>query len=304
MAIQIDRKNQQMSLGIVIPTFRAAQHLPHCLPALIHSSLKPRLLIIDSSSDDNTIEIAQSYGVETLVIPQKEFNHGLTRELGRKYLQTEIVVMITQDAYATCPNMLEELIQPILMGQASVAYARQIPHKNAQFFEAFPRHFNYPSKSHIRSMADVKEYGVYTFFCSNSCAAYLNSALDEIGGFSSVCFGEDTLAVAQLLHCGHKIAYVATAQVHHSHHYSLKQEFYRHFVMGISRYKNKSLFKIAGKDTQRGKTYFKWLLKDLGAIPQWIPYAILQTVCKFLGYRFGKIYECISSWITKIIEQC
>ena len=103
------------SIGIVIPTFRAAKHLPYCLPPLLLSSLKPRILVIDSSSDDETVTLAKQFGVETLVIPQSEFNHGTTREKGRRYLNTDIVVMITQDAVnAISLDMLEKLVEPLI----------------------------------------------------------------------------------------------------------------------------------------------------------------------------------------------
>src|ERR1700730_8703057 len=94
------------SVGVVIPTFQAAKHLPHCLPPLLQSPLKPRILVIDSSSTDGTVAIAREMGVETLVIPQNEFNHGMTREKGRRHLQTHISVMLTQDAYASSPDAL------------------------------------------------------------------------------------------------------------------------------------------------------------------------------------------------------
>ncbi len=102
------------SIGIVIPTFQAAKHLPYCLPPLLRSLLKPRILIIDSSSTDGTAEIASSMGAEVLIIPQQQFNHGLTREQGRQYLRTSIILMMTQDAYATSSDMIEHLVKPIV----------------------------------------------------------------------------------------------------------------------------------------------------------------------------------------------
>lgn len=276
-------------IGIVIPTYQAAGHLPHCLPPLLQSPLKPRLLVIDSSSTDGTLKIAQGMGVETLVIPKNEFNHGSTREIGRRRLNSLIVVMMTQDAYAASPDMLKHLVKPLIENKASVSYARQIPHQQAGFFASFHRKFNYPPESHIRSVADVEAFGAYTFFCSNSCAAYLNSALDEIGGFSPVLFGEDTLAVAKLLHRGQRIAYVAEAIVRHSHDYTLKQEFRRHFDIGVSRRTYQDLLAICGPDSQRGKEYVMALLKELGrTAPFKIPYALLQIAAKYSGYRLGR----------------
>ena len=279
-----------ISVGVVIPTYQAANHLQFCIPPLIASCLKPRILVIDSSSTDRTVAIAKEFGIEVLVIPQRVFNHGTTRELGRKYLNTEIVVMITQDAYATSPEMLENLIQPLIEKKASIAYARQLPHHGASLLASFSREFNYPSESHIRGLIDQDIYGSYTFFCSNSCAAYLNEALEEISGFSHTLFGEDTEAVAKLLHNNHKIAYVAEATVRHSHEFTLKQEFSRHFDMGLARSQLKHLLEIAGKDRKRGSLYTKELMKRLWKMnPKLIPYAFIQTILKFCGYSFGRI---------------
>lgn len=292
----------QPSIGIVIPTFKAAKHLHFCLPPLVKSPLNPRILIIDSSSDDETLAIAQHYGVETMVIAQKEFNHGKTREIARAYLKTDIVVMLTQDAYPES-DMIENLVLPIIEKKASIAYARQIPHDNADFFESFPREFNYPANSHIRSLSDAPIYGAYTFFCSNSCAAYSNKALDEIGGFQHVLFGEDTVATANLLKRGHKIAYVAEAIVKHSHRYSLIQEFKRHFDIGIARAEYKDLINIGGKDEKRGREFVSAMLGRLKKeAPQRLPYAFLQIMSKWLGYRIGSRSTKAPLWLKKTLS--
>lgn len=277
------------SIGILIPTFNAAKHLPYCLPPLLQSSLKPRILIIDSSSTDDTVALANSMGAETVVIPQHAFNHGKTREKGRKFLNTSIVVMLTQDAYAVSSLMLETLIRPIVEGQASIAYARQLPHKDAGPFATFARQFNYPPVSHIRCIDDLSKYGAYTFFCSNSCAAYLNHALDGIGGFPSILFGEDSIVTAKLLEQKHRIAYVAEAEVYHSHDYTLKQEFSRHFDMGLARHIHRGLLRGSQSENQRGKEYVKTLLQQLWHhSPSLIPYGCLQTLFKWAGYRLGE----------------
>ncbi len=288
------------TVGVVIPTFQAVHHLPHCLPPLLRSPLKPRRCILDSSSTDGTVELARAMGAQVVVIPQREFNHGTTREKGRQIVGTSIVVMVTQDAYATSPEMLERLVQPIVEKRASIAYARQLPHKGVGFLGAFARRFNYPPRSHIRGIEDAATYGAYTFFCSNSCAAYCNQALDEIGGFSPVLFGEDTLVVSQLLHKLHRIAYVAEAEVYHSHEYPLKQEFFRHFDMGLARREYHHWLAIAGSDQERGKRYVKTLLRELwDTSPSSIPYALCQTLVKFCGYRLGRASLHAPLWMKK-----
>lgn len=275
-------------LGIVIPTYMGALHLPHCLPPLLESSLRPRILIIDSSSTDETLLVAQQFAVESVVIPKERFNHGNTREWGRKYLQTAYVVMMTQDAYLKEPEALEKLLTPLFEKKASLSYARQLPHKNADRWAAFSRAFNYPDKSYLRSAADISYYGTQAFFCSNSCAAYSNAALDEVGGFPEVLFGEDTIVAAKLLHKGHRLAYVAEAEVFHSHNYSLKQEFCRHFQMAKERHRHLAFVSLKARDFQKGRAYARGLIRSVcRSSPLSLPYAYLHLIAKWSGFRLG-----------------
>ncbi len=295
--------SQELTIGVAVITHAARYHLPRCLPPFLNSPLKPRVLVINSSSHDGTVETAEDLGAETVVIPRQAFNHGSTREFARKHLGTDIVVMVTPDAYAAHDDLLEKLIAPIKEGKCSVAYARQIPHTGADFFESFSRDFNYPKESHIRSLNDADKYGVYTFFCSNSCAAYLNWALDEIGGFESVLLGEDTVAVARLLHRGHSIAYVAEAKIHHSHRYSLIQEFKRSFDIGLARKEYRHLIALGGKDSNRGLAYTKELCSHLWENNRaLLPYAALQTTFKWLGYQCGKYCVKAPLWIKRTLS--
>jgi rhamnosyltransferase len=283
-------KMKHPSIGIVIPTLNAGKLLSTCLPPILASSLKPRILIVDSASNDDTLAIASKFSIETVSIERKDFNHGLTREMARKKLNTDIVIMMTPDAIATNAKVLEVLIKPIVEGHAAIAYARQIPHDGAKFFEAFPRHFNYPEVSQLRGIEDLSKYGVYTFFCSDSFAAYSNKALDEIGGFKMVLLGEDTVAAAELLKKGYKIAYVAEAEVKHSHGYTLKQEFRRYFDTGIARKEYQKLI-ACKKETEmkRGSTFAKEMIKRLSKENlALIPYAFIQTFVKLLGFQIGK----------------
>lgn len=278
-----------ITVGVAIITHNAKHHLSNCLPPFLNSPLKPRVVVVNSSSNDGTIEMAQKFGAETLVIPRLKFNHGSTREKARQYLNTDIIVMATPDAYAKSSDVLEKLIQPIIEEKAALAYGRQIAHDGADIFERFAREFNYPRDSHIRSLDTLSQYGSYTYFCSNSFAAYSNKALEAIGGFSPVLIGEDTVAAAKLLNAGYSIAYVADAVVKHSHRYCLKDEFTRSFDTGLARRTYQNLISKGGKDTIRGKLYVQALLGRLAKEkPHLIPYAVLQSAIKWLGYKLGQ----------------
>lgn len=278
-----------MSVGVAFITHRARHHLAKCLPPILNSPLKPKVLVVNSSSQDGTLELAEKMGTETLLIPRNEFNHGTTREKARKRLNTDIVIMMTPDAYAVDQDVLAKLIEPIRAKLASISYARQIAHDGADIFESFSRDFNYPEMSHLRSLADLPFYGPYIYFCSDACAAYCNQALESIGGFSRVLIGEDTVACAKLLNKGHSIAYVAEALVKHSHCYTLTEEFKRSFDTGLARKMVQDLISRGGKDTSRGKEYvYTFCKKLLRQKPHLIPYLFLQSSVKLAGYKIGQ----------------
>ncbi len=271
-----------MEIGIAVLTLNAKKDLPFCLPPL----LEHKVLVVDSSSTDGTPELAARMGAEVLSIPRGHFKHGLTREKARQTLATDIVVMVTQDAYAKDATTVLKLVEPLRQGKASLAYARQLPKSNDPF-EAFPRHFNYPPESHLRTLKEACQFGSYLFFFSNSFGAYLNSALDQIGGFPDVLFGEDTHACGRLLQKGHAVAYVAESLVFHSHRYTVSQEFKRHFNIGFTR---EGLL-IAGRDETRGKKYAAAFIQSLPY--RTLPKAFVHLSAKYAGYKLGQLANFI-----------
>jgi rhamnosyltransferase len=279
---------ERNKFGVLLLTRNAEKHVSRCLGPIFDSPLKPKVLVIDTSSTDRTREIAQHLGAQIDIIKPLEFNHGATRERGRKLLGTDIVIMLTQDAYPVDAGMLGYLVQPLLAGDAAVSYARQIPRQGAGLLESFQREFNYPAVSQIRSLAESKTYDVYTFFCSNSCAAWSNAALDQVGGFPDILSNEDYVTVARLLSRGHRIAYVAEAQVYHSHSYTLRQEFQRYFDTGYVRAENRWIRELVGSAESRGLNFTVALLKRaLSRQPWLVPKILALLLAKWLGYRCG-----------------
>jgi rhamnosyltransferase len=279
-------KNTNISIGIAVLTYNSKHHLPHCLPPLLNSPLKPTVLVVDPDSKDGTPEFAESLGAKVLKIPYREFNHGLTREKARKVLGTDIVLFMTPDAYPKDNLFLEKLIKQITVTGADLAYVRQLPKQGSSPFEALPRLINYPETSHVRSWNERNKWGSFLFFFSDSCGAYRNAALDRIGGFKECILGEDTLACAKILEQGGKVAYVAEAEVYHSHTYSLLQEFRRYFDTGLAREDLKPYLDQVGNDSEYGRSFAKIFLKQLS----WkeIPYGVVQLGMKWLGYMTGK----------------
>jgi rhamnosyltransferase len=234
------------------------------------------------------VETAQALGAETLVVPRRAFNHGLTRELARRRLGTSICVMLTPDAYPVHDDFVDHLTAPIRLGAAAASYGRQLARTDAGVVERIGRDFNYPADSHVRCLADWPRFGSYTHFSSNACAAWSNPALDAIGGFKPTLVSEETIAVAELLARGESIAYVAEAVVEHSHPQTAAGAFRRQFDVGYTRRLYDWLLIARERDEVRGRRFADVVLREAGrAGPGALLPALAQLAGAWLGYRAG-----------------
>jgi rhamnosyltransferase len=287
-----------MNISILIPTLNASNLLPELLVSLNRQTIKDKeIIIIDSSSTDNTVEIAESYDVQVIGIERKDFDHGGTRNLAASRARGETLVYITQDAEPASDHSLENLLRPFSEDrQVAAIFGRQLPRLDASPLSAHLRLFNYPDSSYVRCREDRSKYGFKTIFLSNSYSAYRKSALEKIGGFKeNLIFGEDSHAAARLLCAGHKLAYRADAMVYHSHNYSSSQDFKRYFDMGVFHKREDWLVREFGRTGKEGKKYIKSEISYLLKYKKYnyIPLSLFRNLLKFLGYNLGLKYSHI-----------
>ncbi len=79
------------SVTVIIPTLNAGQGLRRLLGAIAGQTVAHELLVIDSSSSDDTVAIAKSFGAKTIVIRQEDFDHGGTRSLAVEHARGEFL---------------------------------------------------------------------------------------------------------------------------------------------------------------------------------------------------------------------
>lgn len=106
------------------------------------------------------------------------------------------------------------------------------------------RGYNYPPASRVKSLEDLPELGIKTYFCSNVCCAYRREIYEALGGFiKHAIFNEDMLFAAKAIQAGYRIAYAAEARVIHSHNYTCGQYFHRNFDLGVSQADHPEVFR-------------------------------------------------------------
>ncbi|UFT95766.1 glycosyltransferase family 2 protein [Pectobacterium carotovorum] len=283
-----------MRVRVVIPAYNGGELWRRVCAAIEkQSECFESVLIIDSSSSDDTCQIAEESGFQTLNIRKTEFNHGGTRNLGiEKAADADIVIFLTQDAIPE-PNCIKSIISVFNDPKVAVAYGRQQPHDDASPIAVHARNFNYGVESHLLSLDDRKKYGIKTVFSSNSFSAYRTDIFRTLGGFpSNTILGEDMYFAAKAVLADYKIAYVAESSVKHSHNYSTWEEFKRYFDIGVFHHDEPWIIENFGGAGGEGKKFiFSELNFLLKRSPLSIPLACINNVFKITGYKLGKNYS-------------
>lgn len=281
-----------MKFAVCIPTLKARCVWTDFSWALKDQTVRPdEVIVLDSESDDGTAELAERDGFRVVRIRQNEFRHGATRQLAADMsVGSDILIYLTQDALLADHNAISVLLRAFEKSDVGAAYGRQLPRKGARPIETHARLFNYPPVSDLRSAGNIGTLGFKTIFFSNSFGAYRRTALQDVGGFPlDVNFGEDTVVAARLISRGWKIAYVAEAQVFHSHDYTYWEEFQRYKSVGALHAEHPWLVQEFGGTSGEGLRFVKSEIRTLAkSAPHLIPSAILRTACKYLGYELGR----------------
>ena len=278
---------------VIIPTYNAGDEFKNVLSMLLKQKelTKADIMVIDSSSSDNTQEIVKAYDIKLVVIPKVEFGHGKTRKYAAELAgDVDIVIFMTQDALPYDENTIANIVNYFgIDGKISAVYGRQVPYENTDVFGKHARLFNYPEQSSIKTMADKAKYGIKTTFFSDTFGAYKKSVLEELGSFPDVQFSEDACMVGKMLIAGYKIGYCAEAKVYHSHTFSVMEEYRRYKEIGRFYRQESWLLDIFGKAEGEGIRFVKSQIEYLLKNGKWylLPELVVRNGMKYLGYRMG-----------------
>ncbi|MFT8872953.1 MAG: glycosyltransferase [Sporolactobacillus sp.] len=284
-----------MKASIIVPTYNAGRHFQTLFTKIEENAqalaMETEIIVVDSSSNDGSIDFLKNKSVRLISIPQSEFNHGGTRNMAAEQANGDVLIYMTQDADPASGRAMEQLIAPLLSNKdIGMAYGRQLPRPDADLLARLARDFNYPPQSTIKSLADVPVLGFKTIFASNSFAAYKKEALQRVGGFPRhTIFGEDTYVAAKMILEEYSVAYVADAEVFHSHNYTNIEEFHRYFDIGVFHSQEKWLLDTFSAPESEGIKFLKRQIKYASNHGEkWlIPNIIVRNGLKYIGYRLG-----------------
>lgn len=285
-----------VKVSFIIPVYNPGPNIKEIIKCIkdfsVQDEIETEIIVIDSSSTDgSTLFMDSDKAVRLIKIEKKQFNHGGTRNIAFSESSGEYIIFLTQDVIIPNPECLIKIIRVLESNpKVGIAYGRQLPKKDSDFFGRSARQINYPPESRIKSLRDKDRLGIKTVFVSNSFAAYRRTALQDVSGFpTNVIMNEDQYVGAKLIEKGWSIAYVAEACVYHSHNFSHSQEFKRYFDIGVFFGREKWILRDFSKAEGEGAKFVLGQFRSLITTGRayLIPSFLIRNFLKYLGYKLG-----------------
>jgi len=200
-----------MLVSVVIRTLNEQRYLREllvCVGSQKSDLFTIETVVIDSGSTDGTLEIAKEFGCRITHISKADFTFGRSLNLGCKYANGEVFVLVSGHCIPTGEKWLHNLVIPITDGRVAYTYGRQVGRDSTKFSEIqlFKKYFPLESK--------IPQEG---FFVNNANSA-LSRVMWEKYRFDEELTGlEDMDLAKRYVDDGGEVAYVSQAIVYHIH---------------------------------------------------------------------------------------
>jgi rhamnosyltransferase len=227
-------------VSVVIRCFNEEEHIGRLLVGILEQTVKDvEIVVVDSGSTDATLAIVERYPTRVVRIRPHEFSFGRALNRGIAAAQGEIVVAASAHVYPVFKDWIEQLIRPFDDPAVALTYGKQRGDERTRYSEHRVFATWFPDDSHPN-----QEHP----FCNNANAAVRRSVWEGIRYDESLTGLEDLDWAKRALAAGHRIAYVAPAEVVHVHQETARGIYnrYRREAMALARIQPEVRFGLGG----------------------------------------------------------
>jgi len=223
-----------MEISIIILAKNEGRNIRQCLDGVFKQKIKYpyEVILIDSGSTDNTLDIAKEYNVGIHEISAYEFGHGKTRNFGAGLAKGKFLVFLTADAVPANEDWLCKLVDVIRDREdAAASYSRQMPKEGTSPMEQWDILKVNPDKREIKKLTEPlsrkKMRSLISFQDISSCIK--KEVWEKVRFDEDIIMSEDQDWAKRVLQSGCSIVYEPGSIVLHSHHYTPLEIFKRSF---------------------------------------------------------------------------
>lgn len=230
-------------VSVVIPTRNAGSDFRYTLEKISGQKgiREIELIIVDSGSEDGTPALAEKYGARVFSVNPFDFNHGATRNFGAEKASGDFLVFMSQDAIPIGDLCLFNLISKMHqdMGIAA-ATLKQVPRSDADLFSCWQLWFynnkllRY-SEDFVAALNTVFPEGVSPeekrrlMQIDNVFSCFRREVFNRFR-FREIAYAEDLDLGRRLIEGGHKILFMISSGVIHSHNRPAEYFFRRGYI--------------------------------------------------------------------------
>lgn len=275
---------KEIDVSVVIRTYNEERYLDELLTAIRMQelgSLRLEVVIVDSGSDDRTLEIAERHAVRVVRIRKQDFTFGRSLNRGCEAARGKVLVFASGHCIPAAKSWLSELVSPVLDGRVGYSYGRQLGRDTTKYseYQVFEKYF--PARSCIPQEG---------FFCNNANAA-LQRELWKSYRFDESLTGLEDLELAQrLVSDGVRVGYVAEASVYHIHDESWRQVSTRYEREALAMHRILPEMTVGLGSALR--YFLAGVLGDLASCPDFVGGLInLRQILAFRGMQFWGVFR-------------
>lgn len=208
-------------ISIIIRTLNEGRYLEELLKSISDQNTQDEyeVIVIDSGSTDDTLDIARSFGTRLDFIEKTKFSFGRSLNQGCDLARGEYLVFISGHCIPRDNYWLAELIRPIKCSSAGYTYGRQLGTENSKFSERqiFAKYF-----------PDHDRHSNFSYFANNANACISKSVWQKYKFNEEITGLEDMELAKRFVNDGGQVAYAERAAVFHIHDESWLQTFRRY----------------------------------------------------------------------------
>ncbi|HAG09565.1 MAG TPA: hypothetical protein DCK87_08420, partial [Desulfotomaculum sp.] len=123
-------------ISVIIPTKNAGSNFANLITVLKNQEgiKEIEIVIVDSGSTDETLDIAREYGIRIIEIQPESFTHSYSRNLGASEATGNYLLFTVQDALPPSKTWLYELLKVIKDNDVVAVSCAEIPREDADLF--------------------------------------------------------------------------------------------------------------------------------------------------------------------------
>ena len=246
----------------------------------------------DSTSSDGTLDIIREFNHPDHIRQNSSSTCNPARMLNEavNIVDSDIIVFLNSDAAPTDEYWLENLIRPLEDPTIGAVYGRQIARQDCRSLFI---------KDTERAFGDGSEAARWVHFFSMANSAARRSVLLKYPFETKIKYSQDIEWSYRLRLDGYRIHYVEKAAAMHSHNYTLKQSYRRHFGEGKA---DAWIYRRGEMDHRWPRIFllpftmeilrdFRWAVgtRSIDAVLHSVPLRFVQKWARWRGIRQGKL---------------